>query len=193
MFSLSLAIGVLASALFFAGCGSSSAAAPAATPTATTPPTATPTPVLNSTYTSTDGVYTFQFPGNWASTPVNASPFVNGVILTSPDSLDVFIVLPANTGLPASQYPALFSSTLKGTGGTDIMIKSAGSQTIGMNTWAVEEGTLNIKGTAYTAAQFTLAHHGKTFIIDVLAPTATASTVEMTYFQPMIASLTFLK
>ncbi len=190
----SIAVCALMSAFFIAGCGSTSVAAPPTpTATATTPPTPSPTPVLDSTFTSPDGAYTFQFPGSWSSTPINTSPVVNGVLLVSADSQNLFVTAPLTEGLPSSQYVAFFQSFLKGAGGTNIKTKSDGTVTLGQNTWTVEEATLTFKGSAYDAAQFALAHHGKSFFVIVMAPHATSDSVGTTYFQPMITSLTFLK
>jgi len=193
VFSMALTVGALVSALFIAGCGNSSTAAPAATATPTNTPTPSPTPVLNSTFNSTDGVYTFQFPGDWSSTPVNNGTVINGVVLTSPDSQNFFYVSPTNTGIPASQYSAVLQGVIQALGGTNAKIKAAGNVTFGKNTWAVDEGTATLKGTAYDGTQFALSHHGKSFFVIVAAPHSTADTIGTTFFQPMLTSLTFLK
>ena len=185
---------LMVGALFIAGCGSSAAATPTATPV---PPTATPmptaTPVLNSTFSSSDGVYTFQFPGNWTQNPINASPIVNGVTLASPDGNDLFFVTPFNIGIPAAQNSTFIQQTLVALGGKNIKLSAGGTAPLGSNTWTVEQGTVTLKGTAYDAAQFSLTHGGKAFFIIVLAPHTTSDADGTTYFQPMITSLTFLK
>lgn len=91
-FAKTLLAGVFASLFLLAAC-SSTTAKPAPTATATTIPTATATPVLDTTFTSADGLYTFKYSGNWSQTPLNTSPFVDGVFLLSPDSLDAFLTL----------------------------------------------------------------------------------------------------
>jgi hypothetical protein len=186
-------IGLLASALIIAGCGSTTAAAPTAT--ATTAPTATPTinPALSSTFTSSDGVYTFGFPSTWSKTPVNQSPFVNGVILFSPDAKDFFVTLPANQGLPSSQYKQVLQGFLQGLPATNIKFGQTGTPTLGANTWTAIDATYTYKGTAYDSTQFGLTHNGNAFLVVVGAPHADSDTVGSTYFLPMITSLKFLK
>ncbi len=190
--SMTLTVVAAAGALLVAACGSTSVA-PAATPTPTTAPSPTPTPVLDSTFTSSDGVYTFQYPGSWSSTPLNTAPVVNGDLLISPDTQDYFITVPLNLGIPASQYPSFLQGFLPAFGGKNIKITPKGNVTIGANTWTEDDVTFTKNGTPYDGAQFGLSHHGKTFLVLVLAPASTADSVGTTYFQPMLTSLKFLK
>lgn len=186
---------LMVGALFIAGCGSSAAATPTATPV---PPTATPmptaTPVLNSTFSSSDGVYTFQFPGNWTQNPINTSPIVNGVLIKSPDSTDDFITLPLNQGLPASQYSAFLSSFMTGAGATHVTVKTTSqSLPVGANTWTEYDGTATLGGNPSMTSVLGLTHAGKSFLVIFIAANTNADSVATTYFLPMITSLQLLK
>lgn len=184
----------LVGTLLLAGCGgSSAAAAPTPTPTATTIPTATPTPILNSTFASTDGVYTFQFPGDWTQTPLNSSPIVNGVGLKSPDATDFFLTLPLNEGIPISGYSSFFSSFMAGIGTHVVVTPKAQTVKLGANTWTIYDATATVNSNPSMASLFGLTHAGKTFFIVVVAANTNANTVGTTYFLPMVTSMTFLK
>jgi hypothetical protein len=186
------AVVVMCCALLLAACGSSSVAAkPTATPTFTP----SPTPLLDTTFTSTDGVYSFSFPGSWSKTPLTTSPIVNGVKIASPDGKDFLLVLPINQGFTEADFKEFLTSFLKGAGVPDAKLASDTAQSgpLGANTWSGYEATGTYNATPYTGTELYLTHAGNAFIVIAMDPTADDQTMGDTYFKPMVESLKFLK
>lgn len=189
-------IGILASVLFLAGCGNSPSpllsASPSTTQSSTTQADATQpaTTALGQTFTSTDGVYTFQYPTGWTTQAYTTSPVTNGEIVVSPDTTDYFVVLPLSEDVSA-QASTVFSSFLTGFGGSDINATAQSDVTVGANTWTEYVSTFTKSGTAYDAAEFSIVHNGNSVLVIGMAPHATSSDDGTKYFQPMLTSLTF--
>jgi hypothetical protein len=185
-------ISMLVGALLLVGCGSS--VAPAATATPTLQPTPSPTPILNSTFTSQDGIYTFQFPGTWTTTPLSNSVVINGVSVASSDQTDLFVTLPLDEGFATKDYPTFLNSFMSGAGAKSITVKTT-SQSVpaGANTWTDYDGTATLNGNPSQTSIFGLTHDGKTFFVIIIAANTNADSIGTTYFLPMLTSLKFLK
>lgn len=160
-------------------------------PTATSQPTIS-TAGLDATFTSPDGVYTFQYPSGWTTQAYNTAPVVNGEFVISPGAQDYALTLPLNTDA-SSQYPAFFSSFLTGFGGTNVNVTSTGNETLGSNTWERYHATFTKNGTPWEGDEYALTHNGTSFVAIVLSPHSSWSADSSTYFQPIISTITFLK
>jgi hypothetical protein len=155
----------------------------------------TPIPLLNSTFTSDDGVYTLDFPGNWTKTPVNTIPIVNGVRFLSPDTMDLFSVFPVNQGFTDVDFKGFFPSFLQSAGvtGAKLTSETPTTEKQGDNEWKSYQATGILNSIQYGAADLFMNHNGNAFIIVVMAPYDDMLTVGKTYFDPMSASFKFLK
>lgn len=187
---------VLAAAVLFAGCsiGTSAKATPTATAT-NTPAPAVPSPTTGfTTFTSTDGVYGLNYPSDWSKTAVNTSPVVNGEAFFSADATSYFLALPLNTSVPPNQYGDFATGLAGGFGGTGSHVSATTTTTsFAGKTWTEVDGTTSVKGTASDLKVYGTQLGSNTIFIVTIAPSASASTVNGTDFQPMLSSFTFLK
>jgi hypothetical protein len=191
----------LCCALVLASCGSSSTAIHKATPTGVAKLTATtsikttptaPTSELNAVFTSSDGLYTFKYPGSWSKSSINQGLVANGIALVSSDNQALMEILPFNQDDSATDYLLSFLQSA-GAGDATLVSETAQSQTIGANSWSVygAKGTLNDE--EYEAAEFYLNHNGKAFMVITAAPSSSMDANGATYFEPMLESLKLLK
>ncbi len=181
----------LAFIALLAGCSAPGAASTAPTATATTAPTATP--VLNASYSSTDGVYKVSYPGAWKAEPLTIAS-TSGTAQIQSDSGNDLVLIEPFTFKTSTSYPSLLKSAIKVSPFTNSTVESATTtQTYPSGSWTVASGTTEVSGTALTVHLYGMLHNDHTFIIIVFAPTSSAATDQATYFDPMLTSLTFLK
>jgi hypothetical protein len=207
-----ISIAVFAAAILsVAGCASSSAAAPKATVTPTVTPTATlavttftpaptvvagsPTPAGFSTFRSSDGAYSINFPSAWGTKPAS----VNGVtaqLFGSGDQADVFAVLPLTPAVTADKYPAIVSAFLgkDGVNGSDVRVFPATTTTlIGATTWTRLTATFTAQSLPASLIAYVAPHGSGTYALLSYAPDATFAQVYQTDFGPMAQSFAFLQ
>ncbi|HEX9068822.1 MAG TPA: hypothetical protein VF807_08635 [Ktedonobacterales bacterium] len=189
--SLILLLATFAATALFAGCSLGAATTAAPTPTATTEPTATP--LLNTTYTSTNGVYTLIYSSKWTVKPISA-PLTSGTAqLTDSTSTDLFIVEPFVVKSTAT-YPSLLKAWISKAPFTSSTVDTTvTTKTLPNGSWTVASGKTVISSVPFTAHLYGMLHDGHTFIVMTFAPTATQGNDQTTYFDPMLSSLTFLK
>lgn len=189
-------LAVLSATILFAGCsiGGNSGAGPKATATST-PRAAVPSPTSGfTTFTSSDGVYGLNYPSGWQTVGVNSSPVVNGEIFFTTDATTYFMALPLNQNIPADQYGTFATSFAGSFGGTGSQVSSSTTtSSFGGKTWTEVDGTTTLKGTASELKVYGTALGSNTMFVITITPTASASTVSATDFQPMFSSFTILK
>jgi hypothetical protein len=189
--SLASLLASLAFIALLAGCGAPGAGSTAPPATATTAPTATP--VLNASYTSTDGVYKVSYPGAWKVEPLSIVS-TSGTAQIQSDAGNDLVLIEGFTFKSSASYPSILKSAITVSPFTNSTVESATTtQTLPSGSWTVASGTTEVNGTPLTAHLYGTLHDDQTFIIIVFAPTSSAATDQTTYFDPMLASLTFLK
>jgi hypothetical protein len=175
----------------FAGCSLGAATTAVPTPTTTTQPTATP--LLNTTYTSSNGVYTLSYSSKWTAKPVSV-PLTSGTVeMSDSTSNDLFLVEPFVIK-SAATYPSILKAAMGSAPFTSSKVDTAvTTKTLPTGSWTVASGTTVISNVPFTAHLYGMLHDGHTFIVMTFAPTATQSNDQTIYFDPMLNSLTFLK
>ncbi len=191
-------LAVVSAAVLFAGCsiGGGATAKPTATATATnTPVPSVPSPTSGfATFTSTDGVYGLNYPSDWQKVALNTSPVVNGEIFFPSDGSSYYMVLPLNTNISSDQYGSFASSFAGGFGGTGTKVSTTTTTaSFAGKSWTEVDGTTTVKGTASDIKVYGTSLGSNTLFIVTIAPTASASTVNTSDFQPMQSSFTLLK
>ncbi|HEX5439928.1 MAG TPA: hypothetical protein VFW76_03525 [Ktedonobacterales bacterium] len=179
----------LAFIALLAGCGAPGAGSASAT--ATTAPTATP--MLNASYTSTDGVYKVSYPGAWKAGSLTIASTSGTAQIQSNDGNELVLIEPF-TFKSTAGYPSILRSAIKSSPFTNSAVDSATTtQTYPSGSWTVASGTTAANGTPLSVRLYGMLHNDQTFIVMVFAPTSSAATAQATYFDPILTSLTFLK
>ncbi len=163
----------------------------------------TPTPtgittnaLLDATFNSTDGLYSFNYnQEGWSQEAATDPDFPSGTGFTDLQD-EHFFTLPATQEYPSSDYPTVMTTfwhtvtdIYTGSGLEIAPFTSEPDVTVEGNTWAV--GSSYAYGGANSpVTYYALLHDGKTFFITTFSG---IKTTEFSYFQPMLDSFKFLK
>lgn len=191
-----LVTGGLACTMLLAACGSS-ASSTAATGS-TTSDTATSTPAVaaaNMTdYTNSDSTYSLKYPTAWTAKALANSDAPGASMFLSQDGKDVVLTEPLAAQVATSDYAKLASSFLTGANATQVQIDpTTNSLPLASGKWTGLQGTAIFAGTDSVITELVQDHNDKSFMVITIAPKETANTDGDTYFQPLVASVTFLK
>ncbi len=195
-------------ALSGCGTGSSTGAGTKATPTPTitakatvTPPsstTVTPTAQATqtnfSTFRSSDGSYTIDFPSTWGTRPLTAQG-ITAQLFGTVDQVDVFAVLPIKQTISSDKYPTIIQGFLGtgGVGGTDVRVfPVTTSTTVKGATWTRLTAVFTLQNTPNSLIAYVTAHGSNTFALLFYAPDASFAGVDSSDFEPMAQSFSFL-
>ena len=185
-------LGILSTFLLTA-CGMAQANKPKSTPTPL-PPTATP--ILNSVYTSPDGLFQIKFPGNWAAlTSKTQSPnIVDAIAFGDNANKTAFLATSVTSGIPTSLLPMALQGGLTAISGVTQVNVSNSTSTFpsGLNSWTRADATFDDGGTPSIGLLFGLNHNGHAFFCILIYPTESKDVLNTTLL-PMLASLKFLK
>lgn len=173
------------------GCAPSKATASG--PAAAATPVATATPATT-TYASSDGQYSLQYPTGWM-VKVSATPKTSGIVLfSSSGAVEQLQVVPFTAEVvpdyqvllkDALSNPTYFQNAKVDTTTTTASYPSG--------SWTVASATVVLTGDPYMARLYGIVHSGHTVMILTLAPSSSATTDQTTYFAPMLTSFAFLK
>lgn len=187
--TLLLALAV-ASLLALAACAGASSSGAAITPA----PFPSATPLATTTYTSADGAYSVAYPAAW--TPqVQAIPSTSGAVaISSPDNNYACLIEPFTFRSTASAQSILASAIGDSPFSGSKVDDATTTQTYPSATWTVASGStmLSETTTALSVRLYRTEHGGHTVVIITFAPTASAAH-QTTYFDPLLASFTFLR
>jgi hypothetical protein len=198
---------VLCGVFVLGGCGTStptgSGAKPtatatvktAATPTASTSvtPTAQATQTDFSTFRSSDGSYTINFPSTWGTRPLTAQG-ITAQLFGTVDQVDVFAVLPIKQTISSDKYPTIIEGFLgkDGVGGTDIRVfPVTTSVTIKSATWTRLTTVFMLQNTPNSLVGYVTTHGSNTFALLFYAPDSTFAGIDTSDFEPMAQSFSF--
>ncbi len=197
LISLICLLTMLSSVGLLSGCGTGKATASAPKSTAT--PVATATPATKA-YVSADGQFSLKYPTGWTFT-VKAVPNTSGAVqFGNNGTVDQFAVAPITVQVPSASNPALYPALLN-----DELSKNptyfqnnkvdATTTTVSYpsGVWIVASATTLMTGDPYVVRLYGIVHSGHLVLISTYAPSASASTDQTTYFDPMLTSFTFLK
>jgi hypothetical protein len=188
-----LIAGGLACSMLFAACGSSASSTDAATSdTATSTPAAQA--VSTTDYTNSDGTYSLKYPAAWTAKALSVSDAPGASMFLSQDGKDVVLTEPLSSQVAASDYASLANTFLTGANATQIQIDpTTNSMSLASGTWTGLQGTAMFAGTDSVITELVQDHNDKSFMVVTIAPKETDSSDGNTYFQPLVASITFLK
>jgi hypothetical protein len=197
---LALMIGLVA--LGKNGSGPLKAIGPTATPTFTPTPTLTPTPAIPTVPPAPSGFkqfttqdYGLNYPTNWSSTDQTESN-VTLHLFSDATAQTVFEILPVPStagSIGPGDYKDLLQSFYDTMGASNVQIDtSTNSVTAGKNNWTTISGTGKYNGTVLKTTAYVGTHGTTTYVLIALAPNAQYTTLDSTYFQPMIKSFTYL-
>jgi hypothetical protein len=184
----------LLSLLALAACGGGTSAGLSAT--ATPPaPTPTATPLVNTLYTSADGAYSVKYPATWTTKAQDIPSTSGAVAIASPDNNDAVLVEPFTFRSTNSAQHILKAAIAEAPFSGSKVDDATTSQTYPSGTWTVATGSTTVSGatTALSVRLYKAEHGGHTVIIITFAPAASAAADQTKYFDPMLASFTFLK
>jgi hypothetical protein len=197
---------VLCTVFVVSACGTSTSTGSGATPTATSAKTAatptastTITPTAQSTQTgfstfrSSDGSYTINFPSTWGTRPLTAQG-ITAQVFGTVDQVDIFAVLPVKQTMTPDKYPTIIEGFLSkdGVGGTDVRVFPVTSSTaIKGTTWTRLTAVFTLQSTPNSLIGYVTTHGSNTFALLFYAPDATFASIDTTNFEPMAQSFSF--
>jgi hypothetical protein len=164
-------------------------------------PSPTPTANLTKAFTSSDGIYTINYPLSWEVNPLDQGKLgditiINGIEINSSTDQDYLVILPTDQTIKDENLRPFLSQFLLTLGMADVAVSSSGTkQQIGTNTWNIYTATGDNPNTEdeYEALGFFITHNGKTFIVIAMAFISNFQLVGTSYFDPALTSLKFLK
>jgi hypothetical protein len=186
---------VLVSLLALAACGSSSAVASSPTPT----PIPSATPLVNTVYTSTDGAYSIKIPADWKTEALDAPSTTGAVSIVNAANTDAMLVEPFLFRTTATAQSILASSISDPSSFTGSKVDATTTTKVyPSGSWIVATATTTTAsttgdGAALDARLYMTEHGGHTVVITTFAQTGSRADDQTTYFDPMLASFTFLK
>ena len=163
-------------------------------PAATATPVATATPAVT-TYTSSDGQYSLQYPTGWTAKPLTAPNSSGAVQLGNSGGDDQLLVQPLTVRVAPTNCPTLLKDSMSNP--TYFKNPKVDTTTVTASypsgVWTVANAAVLLTGEPYVARLYCIVHSGHTVVIFTYAPSSSATTDQTTYFVPMLTSFTFLK
>jgi hypothetical protein len=135
-----------------------------------------------------------KIPATWKTEALDVPSTTGAVSIINEASKDVFIIEPFTFRTTATTQSILGSSISDPASFSGSKVDdTTTTKTYPSGSWIVATGSTTVDDTAMSARLYRTEHGDRTVALFVMMPTANATADQAIYFDPMLASFTFLK